>query len=181
VTLEALIQAWSGVAVRHIPAGSRYDVLDLRFAGRGVANRWNYPGDPTLYLACDRAVALAEFARHLALERSPALQTRVVARAVFRLHLAVDALLDLRQAQVQHALSLTDAPRCFLDRDLARATAQFLRKSTRGQALLVPSIALLDAPDRWNLVLFLEKLPDDPRQFISSVEREGAFTLTAGQ
>jgi hypothetical protein len=42
------------------------------------------------------------------------------------------------------------------------------------QALLVPSVAFLDDQARWNLVLFLEKLPPDPSRFIS-VTRAGFF------
>jgi len=39
-------------------------------------------------------------------------------------------------------------------------TARFLRLTTSAEGLLVPSVAFLDDPSRWNLVLFLDKLAD---------------------
>ena len=89
----------------------------------------------------------------------------------------IDALLDLRDARVLDQLSLTDTPSCFLDREIARATAQFLRRTTPAQGILVPSMAFLDQPDRWVLVLFLEKLPSDPGRFLTSVASTGVFRV----
>ncbi len=177
--LDALARPWSGIGVRHIPANSRFGVLDLRFAGRSADNRWNYRGEPTLYLASDRAVALAEFARHFEEDRSPGAAQGAVERAVFRLALSLEAVLDLRTPEVQHSLSLRDAPGCFLDREIARATAAFLRRTTSAQALFVPSMAFLDDPERWVLVVFLDKLPTDPAQFVSSVEPAGGFRVAS--
>jgi hypothetical protein len=51
--------------MRHIPAGSRCDALDTRFAGLAADNRWNEAAEPTFHLAGDLGVALAEYARHL--------------------------------------------------------------------------------------------------------------------
>ena len=64
MALDPLARPWSGAAFRHIPAGSPVGVLDFRFAGRSADNRWNAQGEPTVYLASDRGVALAELARH---------------------------------------------------------------------------------------------------------------------
>lgn len=175
--LDAFARPWSGHAFRHIPAGSPHGVLDFRFAGKAADNRWNQPGEPTLYLASDRAVALAEFARHFREERSLQLGQGAVERAVFRLSITVDALIDLSDSKVQHALPLKNAPRCFLDKQLARATANFLRHTTAAQALRVPSMAFLDARDRWILVLFLEKLPAEQQRFITAVEASGTFRV----
>ncbi len=73
----------------HLPAGARY-------TGRATANRWNAAGEPTLYLAGDVGVAIAEFARHLNVERAPAPAPVVAARTVYRLAVRVEHLLDLR-------------------------------------------------------------------------------------
>ena len=70
-------------------------VLDFRFAGRATTNRWNYAGEPTLYLARDRGVAIGEFARHLQERRAPPAARQIVARQLFGLRLAVDRVLDL--------------------------------------------------------------------------------------
>lgn len=164
---------WSGVGYRHLPGGAGYDILDFRFAGLAADNRWNVPGEPTLYVAGDIGVAIAEFGRHFETNRTPDLAAQTVQRTVYRLALQVDYLIDVRQAPVWRALSLENAPFCFSDRNVARATARYLRHTTPAQALLVPSMAVLDQLDRWVLVLFLEKLPVDPHQWIRDVAIEG--------
>ena len=83
MALDALPRPWSGAAFRHSPADSPYGVLDFRFAGRAADSRWNYPGAPTLYLAGDRGVALAELARHFQEARSPRIRQGLIGRAVF--------------------------------------------------------------------------------------------------
>jgi len=177
VTLGPFLRPWSGQAFRHIPADSSYAVLNLRFAGSGALNRWNRQGEPTLYLASDRGVALAEFARHFPEDRSLGLPSPAVERAVYRLEVVVGAVIDVRDPAVQRALSLKKAPSCFLDRAVARSTAQFPRRTTAAEALIVPSMAFLDAPERWALVLFLEKLPADPRRFVHAVDAAGTFQV----
>jgi RES domain-containing protein len=170
--LSAHLTPWSGDAYRHIPAGSPFGVLDVRFAGRSAENRWNEPGQPTLYLAGDEGVLIAEWGRHFAVNRIPELQRQTVERAVFRLRLALDHILDLRQRAVWNELSLDDAPTCFLDPAVARATATFVRATTEAQGIIVPSVCFLDQLDRWCLVIFLEKLPD-PNAFVSNVTPVG--------
>src|SRR3712207_4323676 len=115
-SLERFVRPWSGVGIRHIPAGSPFGPLDFRFAGLAETNRWNVRGEPTLYLASDRGVALAEFARHLQDDRVPGFAPRTVERAVFRLTVTVQRVLDLRDSAVSEALGLTGAPRVFLER-----------------------------------------------------------------
>jgi RES domain-containing protein len=171
--LQEHLQAWSGEAFRHIPAGAPFDVLDFRFAGRGATNRWNEAGEPTLYLAGDIGVAIPEFGRHFAIDRTADLGKKTIERTVYRLGLTLDAVFDLRTAAVWSELSLSNAPLCFLDIPIARATARFIRTTTRAQGIIVPSVAFLDSLERWCLVVFLEKLPADPHAFISSVQVEG--------
>ena len=181
MTLDARLVPRSGVAFRHLPAGARHDVLHFRYAGRGAANRWNEPGEPTLYVAGDIGVVIAEFGRHFAVDNVPALARATVTRTVYRLELVIDRLLDLRERRLWQALSLSNAPFCFTDRAVARATARFLRYTTQAQGLLVPSVAFLDQPDRWVLALFLEKLPADPRAFIPVVDEVGPLRWGAGE
>ena len=171
--LHGRLKSWSGAALRHIPAGSPYDVLDFRFAGRGADNRWNEPGSPTLYLAGDEGVLIAEWGRHFAVNRTAQLRQMTAARSTFSLELSLDSVLDVRNEDVCNALSLDNAPYCFADIHVARATAHFVRGTTEAQALLVPSMGFLDNLERWCLVAFLEKLPPDPRRFISSVTPRG--------
>jgi hypothetical protein len=86
-------------------------------------------------------------------------------------------VIDLRQAPVWDELSLGNAPHCFLEIDVARATAGFIRKTTNAQGMLVPSMGFLDQLDRWCLVVFLEKL-GDPKSFISSVTNTGILQMS---
>lgn len=174
--LDALLRPWRGRALRHIPADSPYGVLDVRFAGRGAENRWNEPGHPTLYLAGDEAVLVAEWGRHFAINRSPDLQPATAARAVYALDLAIDRVLDLRDPAACAALSIGNAPWVFTDLAVARATAGFVRATTGAQALLVPSMAFLDDPTRWCLVAFLDKLPD-PTAFVAAVIPRGPLAF----
>jgi len=177
VDIEGFLRPWAGVAFRHIPASSPYDVLDLRFAGVARDNRWNEPGEPTLYLASDRGVAVAEFARHLSEGRQLRDGSLVVERQLFRLQLSLARTLDLRDPALWAALSLREAPYCFRDKGIARAVARFLRRTTPAQAIVAPSLAFLDDPSRFVLALFLEKLPAEPRRFVLRAEADGILTL----
>ena len=95
-----------------------------------------------------------------------------------RFRVELQHTLDLRRPEVWRALSLEQAPQCFLDKPLARATADFVRRTTAAEAVFVPSMALLDQLDQWVLVIFLEKLPIDVYRFLPSVEQEGSFAVT---
>ena len=174
--IPAHIRPWGGVGVRHIPADSPYGVLDTRFTGRVGDNRWNRAGDPTFYIASDRGVALAEFARHFKERQDQALAPVAVERALYQLSVEVQALLDLREPAVPATLGLHGGGRRFLDAEVARATATFIRRTSSAEALLVPSVAFLDEPTRWNLVLFLEKLPPDLSTFIKATPA-GTFRI----
>lgn len=55
-----------------------------------------------------------------------------------------------------------------------------MRRTTLAQALLVPSVALRDRLDLWNLVLFPDKLPADPRQVITAVRCAGTLAAPHG-
>ncbi|MDQ6670761.1 MAG: RES family NAD+ phosphorylase [Chloroflexota bacterium] len=164
--IAAFLHPWGGTAIRHIPAGSRFDVLDTRFAGLAADNRWNEAGEPTFYLAGDLGVALAEYARHLREDVGVTGTPPIYERAVYRVGVQVEALLDLRDHRVRSVIGLHGGARRFLDRGVARATAHFLRLTTSAEGLLVPSVAFLDDPSRWNLVLFLDKLPADVTSYM---------------
>src|SRR5207248_1445622 len=107
------------------------------------------------YAASDLGVAIAEFGRHMIDARGAGGGLRVQERAVYRLDVRVDALLNLRDSRVRGALGLSGGVHRFLDAPVARATTNFVRRTTPAQALLVPSMAFLDDAARWNLVLFL--------------------------
>lgn len=179
MSLGRLIQPWRGQAFRHLPSGPALDPLDFRLAGSGYTNRWNLHGQPTLYLAGDEGVMIAEWGRHFAVSRSPELERRAVERQVFRFDLVLDGALDLRDPRVIEALGLSGAPGCFAAVDVARATAGFIRQTTPAQAILVPPMAFPDDPARCVLVVFLEKLAGEPSRFITAVTACGVLRLGA--
>jgi len=173
-SLADFVRPWQGTAYRHIPADAGYDVRDLRFAGRRSDGRWHWRGQPTLYLAADPAVAIAEFARHLAVDRGGLVPAR---RAVYQLGVRLGRTVDLRDPAVLFLIGRDDAPGCWLDERIARAVGTFFRDSLRVEALLVPSVAHLDARDRFNLVCFLENLPPEPRAFLPRARRRATVTV----
>lgn len=174
-SLADLVRPWEGIAYRHIPADAGYDVRDLRFAGRRSDGRWHWRGQPTLYLATDAAVAIAEFARHLAVDRGGALIP--ARRAVYQLGVRLARTIDLRDPAVLSLIGRDDAPQCWLDERIARAVATFFRDALQVEAMLVPSVAHLDAPDRFNIVCFLENLPANPRAFLPRARRRATVTV----
>jgi RES domain-containing protein len=178
--LQTSIQAWSGYAVRHIPdgPGTPANIYDFRYSGRSPENRWNVAGEPTLYLAKDKDVALAEYARHFQVDRTPGLAAQTHRRRVYRFQVRLEATLNLCHPSVWLDLSLTNAPDCFRDKSVARAVAHFLRNTTSTQAIFVPSMAFLDNLEQWCLVLFLENLPDDPYAFLPTVKDDGYFQVS---
>lgn len=169
MSFERLMRTWSGPLFRHLPAAPESDPLDFQFAGAGRTNRWNTPGQPTLYLAGDEGVMIAEWGRHFAIDRSPELERRAVERAMFRFEESLDHVLDLREQAVLDVLQVGGAPGCFADIDVARATASFVRSLTPAQAILAPPMAFPDDPARFVMALFLKKLPADTGRFIHAV------------
>jgi RES domain-containing protein len=115
------------------------------------SDRWNDPGIPTVYLASDPGVALAEFARHHAPEDR-------AERRLACLQLGPLQLADLTDPRSRVAAGVRGGPEAFLDRELARGIARRLRADPRWAGLFVPSMAFLDHPQRANLVLFPERL-----------------------
>jgi hypothetical protein len=161
------------MAFKHVPEGA--DVCDFSRAGLSDGNRWNVGGEPTLYFGDGRATVMAEWDRHLREDRGKTIAHYTRPRDLYKLRIRVKCLLDLRAAETWQALSLLNAPTCFLDRAVARATAQFVRKTTGAQALLLPSVAFLDNLEKWVLVLFLEKLGTVPGVHIVSAKLDCRF------
>ena len=127
MALHSRIVPWSGTAYRHLPqtVTKQIDVLNFSYAGRASDNRWNVKGQPTLYLAGDMGVALAEWSRHFVENTDPALATVPVKRTVWRLTLDIPRVLDMRDSAVWTDLSLTDAPHCFLDRNRSEGARRY--------------------------------------------------------
>lgn len=181
MSISSFVKSWSGHAVRHFPEpkkGQTIDSLDFTWCGKSSENRWNVLGEPTLYLAQEKDVALAEYARHFQVNRSPNLAKKAHKRKVYRYHIELSYTLDLRDRAVCKALSLTKTPGCFADKKVARSTAAFIRNTTPVQAIFVPSIAFLDDPGKWCLVVFLEKLGANPKAVFKNPRLDGSFSIS---
>lgn len=119
-------------------------------------------------------MALVEYARHFKVERTEGLLPKAHKRKVFRFEVTLGATLDLRAGPMCQALSLRDFPNCLLKKNYARAVGTFLRYTTEAVAFFAPSIGFLDQ-EKWTLIVFLEKLPADTRNFLPTVMEEGVF------
>ena len=175
--LQDLIKPWSGKTYRHLPDGN-YDVCDFSYTGLAANNRWNIQGEQTLYLAGRVDVAAGEWSRHFNFDRPRELAAKTKRRKVYQMTVQLNQTLNLCDSYCWQELSLQDAPNCFLDKNIARATAQFIRQTTTVEAIFVPSMAFLDQMDKWVLVIFLEKLPtENPLEFLPKVEEYGYFKV----
>lgn len=168
MSLDRHVLPWRGHGYRHLPSRPGVDPLDFSFSGRGTENRWNESDSPTLYLAGDEGVLITEWGRHLRRDRTKDIGRGATIRTIYRFDLRLRGVVDLCNAAVWRELSLSSAPTCFLDRRIALDTADVIRNQTSAQGILVPPVGLLDQPERWNLVLFLEKLDED-LSFITKV------------
>jgi RES domain-containing protein len=143
-----------------------FDLDSLVTAETG--DRWNAPDEPTIYLSGDAGLTLIECGRH---------ETGVdggLARAIWSVRIRADRILDLRSADVRRALDLDD-DNWFLDRETCRGVARRLRQSGRCAGLLVPSAGLPDDLERWNLVLFADRLDAPLDKVISEPRATGSL------
>jgi RES domain-containing protein len=146
--LRDLTQPFAGEAWCHAPAGEPFRVAALGRDDDG-RDRWSVPGVRTVYLAGDRMVAVGEYARHgRAAEDADA-------RCLVRLLVSGLNILDVRRPEVAKLLDLGDD---VLDRAATRAAADRARAAGVSEGLIVPSIAFLDDPARFNVVVFCEAL-----------------------
>jgi RES domain-containing protein len=129
---------YAGPASLAGPASARL-TADAMLTTEG--NRWSAPGEPTIYLAGDPGVALAELGRHAPADPE--------ASRVWSVRVELDRVVDLRTDR--------DSARLF-DRAHCRTLATRLRTADACEGILVPSVAMLDRPDRWNLVVFTDRL-----------------------
>jgi RES domain-containing protein len=167
-----LLAAWRGIAFCHVPADEPAR-LDRLVTSDGSDDRWNRPGEPTLYLALDLGTAVGELARHVELAPGmPAWRRRLLGLSV-----EVDGLADLRRADVRSKLGIDGEPAAFRDRELARDVAGRLREDGSCAGLLVPSMTFLDDPGRGNLVVFVDRFPGGIDDIVSSTVDAGLVEL----
>jgi len=168
---QAHAASFRGVAFCHVPAEEPIR-LERLVSLDGEDDRWNRPGQPTVYLATELPVAMAELARHLDVAGGDP----PVRRRLLGLSLEIDNLLDLRREDVRRTLDGPALVEAFQDRDVARACAQAARER-RANGLLVPSMAFLDQPSRANLVLFIDALGGDMAALVRAQHEGGVVEI----
>lgn len=145
---------WDGPLYCHVPLGTPLDPAIIP-AASGPRDRWSQPGEPTAYLASDHAVALGELARHQPPDE-PRIARRIV--ALWPRPGAITGLVDLSDPVVAEALRIPRDRTWHHDIDRARAVAARIRRNPACAGVLTPSLAFPDASDRWNIVLFGERM-----------------------
>jgi hypothetical protein len=138
-----------------------------------AGNRWNRVGDPTVYLAGDPGLALIEAGRHHSGSAKSA-----VTGVVWSFDVEAAEVLDLRRDEVQVSLGL-EASYWFLGRTACRELACALRKG-HCSGVLTQSAGLPDVPQRWNLVLFVERLERPLHEIVRNPQRVGRYRLGPG-
>ena len=160
MALDSLLRAWTGIGLRHIPAGVSRGILDATHAARSQRNRWNEAGTPTFYFASDIAVVVAEFGRHIQAEL-PGGQPERQARDVWKVPISLDRLIDFRDPTASASIGLSKIDAWIGEIDRTQATARYVRQHADVQGLLAPSMGFLDDTAKWNVVVYLDRI--DPR------------------
>ena len=146
---------YTGLVYRTLPRDDVPSIDELLSDGDG--ERFSDGTLPTVYLATDEGVAIAEMARHLDVGADEPRDT--TPHLIVRMRSRVEGVADIRDPFTLRALGLEGGVFDLLDRHVARGLATRLRGIEGCQGLLAPSMALPDEPERGNLVLFAERLP----------------------
>ena len=170
--LEALVRPFGGRVHCHSPADRPFSYAALARTDDG-RDRWGGPGLRSVYLASDPAVAIAEYARH----RDPAAPAD--RRRICAFRLGAVRLLDVRDDEAAQVLGVPLGPTAFLDRERARRIGRAIRAAGLCQGLIVPSMAFLERPERFNIVLFVEQLDVDLERLLTDPEVVGEIRLDA--
>ena len=142
---------FSGTGYCYGPDGEDLDIATI--VTDDSPERWSDAGEPTVYLARDLGVALAEWGRHVDAEAPPPVTT------LWQIPVQLERIVDLRSRDVASRLGVPEDPRWFLDKRRCRDIAGRLRRAGETHGLIVPSVAFLDDPDRSNIVVFMDLLP----------------------
>lgn len=132
-------------------------MLDDTYLGVAADNRWNHIGVPAYYFAHDLGVVTAEFARHVAADPYPGVAL-LLERDAWEVDLRLQRTLDLRDPAVVTAMGAPPLRTWILDGVRTRAASEHLRTQTDAQALIVPSVAFLDDPDRCNVIVYRDRV-----------------------
>jgi RES domain-containing protein len=164
------VAPFSSTVFCHVPSDRAFDPAALARPDDG-RDRWGTPGERTVFLASDPGVAVAEYVRH-----RPA-NGASEERRIVGLRLNVVNVLDLRNPSIVGLLETVAPQRRLVDREMARAVAAEIRAMGICQGLLVPSMAFLDRPERFNIVIFAEHLGRDVGDLVTDPSDIGRISL----
>jgi hypothetical protein len=86
-------------------------------------------------------------------------QSERLARAVFEVDIRLDRVLDLTDLTTVAAMGAEPIERWILDLVATQAAASYLLAQIADlQALIVPSVAFLDRPERFNVVAYRDRI-----------------------
>ncbi|HVA86350.1 MAG TPA: RES family NAD+ phosphorylase [Candidatus Saccharimonadales bacterium] len=152
------VRPWSGEMLRHRPASSTRSVLDEEYLGQAQDNRWSRLGTRAYYFTTDIGAVVAEYGRHIAIEL-PEGRSERLARAVFRVPVTLARILDLTDPATIEAMGAKPIEEWILSPSATQAAAAYLLEQVPDlQGIRVPSVALLDHPDRANLVVYRDRI-----------------------
>jgi RES domain-containing protein len=177
-SIAGRIRPWSGEMLRHRPSASTRSVLDDEYLGQTTTSRWNRLGTRAYYFAPDIGVIVAEYGRHIAVDL-PEGHSERLARAVFRVPIRLERILDLTDAATLVAMGAKPIDEWILALPATQSAASYLLEQVPDlQGLLVPSVAFLDHRERANLVVYRDRLDlatafDEP-VLVSAVTLEAA-------
>jgi RES domain-containing protein len=177
MSLADLTVAWSRIVLRHRPAGSTRSVLDDTHLGIANDNRWSEAGVRAYYFASDVGLVAAEHARHIATDVLGGHAERLE-RSVFRVPISLERVLRLTDPAVVVAMGAGPINTWILDLASTQAAASYLvSQVARLQGLIVPSVAFLDQPDRFNVVVYRDAI--DPDIVFGAPVHEGDITIVS--
>lgn len=152
------VRPWSGPGLRHRPAGSRRSVLDDQYLGQVPDSRWSELGVRAYYFAADIGLILAEYGRHIVIDL-PAGHSERLARSVYSVPISLGHVLDLTDPVMVEAMGAAPLETWILNERATQSAATYLLEQVPTlQALLVPSVAFLDRPDRHNFVVYRDRI-----------------------
>jgi RES domain-containing protein len=154
MSIRRFVAPWSGDLLRHRPKGSARSVLDDSYLGQVDNNRWSGRGVRAYYFASDRAIIVAEHARHIAADL-PAGHAEKIEREVFRAPVSLERTLNLTDPRVVAMMGADPINTWILDLAKTQAAGSYLLSQVPGlQGIIVPSAAFLDDHARFNVVVY---------------------------
>jgi len=171
--VEALFRSFLGRTYRAVPesqAGKRpVNPVDASFGAVSSNNRWNGKGFPTLYLAGDVGVVIGEWARNIEITPIAVEEARPRPKEIWEIEVDLGSILDLRDESTLDALGISSFPTCFFAKEYCREVADRIRADKSIHGILVPSLAFLDRPDRWCMVIFADNIPGYPGNHVRAI------------